>query len=244
MSEANHSLLKSKHHQTLSKAFWEAKALVNSRHYICTDGHAAPRDVCDQDFFASGETLVNKFLSIVQPENADQKSILDVGCGIGRCTKFLAKHFKHVYAVDISDEMIRQAGESLKGVQNCSLQANNGEDLCGLAAQTVDYVFCQFVFQHIFSFEVKRRYLLEFARVLRPGGTAFVTVMVKAATSPLKEDGWNGNPITLAQIESIGAECGLEIAQVRPHGGREENRPWFREIFLEKANMLDGKVLG
>jgi ubiquinone/menaquinone biosynthesis C-methylase UbiE len=101
-------------------------------------------------------------------------SVLDIGCGSGWATRLLAQNAKHghVIGIDISDEMIRVAGESSRGLDNVEFQVASAESLPFDAAQ----------FTHAFSMESLYYYvdvlaaLKEIHRTLTPGGW-FVTVV-------------------------------------------------------------------
>jgi SAM-dependent methyltransferase len=96
---------------------------------------------------------------------------LEIGCGIGRNTVHLARHFAHVDGVDVSPTMVRSA--LARGVPpNVRLHALSGRDLQPLPDVTYDLVFSHLVFQHITSEPDIAGYLREAGRVLRSGGVA------------------------------------------------------------------------
>lgn len=96
---------------------------------------------------------------------------LEIGCGVGRNTVHLARHFEHVDGVDVSPTMVHSA--LARGLpDNVALHALSGRDLQPLADATYDLVFSHLVFQHIASAQDIVGYLTETARVLRRGGVA------------------------------------------------------------------------
>ena len=79
--------------------------------------------------------------NVCQGKDPKQMSVLEIGCGSGRVTRALADVFGHVYAVDISGEMIRQATETLRDRPNAHVFQNNGSDLTVLGDIRVDFAF-------------------------------------------------------------------------------------------------------
>ena len=57
---------------------------------------------------------VNYIEQIIKNENAEVKNILELACGTGNITVRLAKHFKDIYGVDLSEDMLREAFDKLK----------------------------------------------------------------------------------------------------------------------------------
>ena len=57
------------------------------------------------------------FLSLLQKYASSEKEALEIGCGGGRITATGVKLFKHVYATDLSDEMLRKSQRSDHGIE-------------------------------------------------------------------------------------------------------------------------------
>jgi ubiquinone/menaquinone biosynthesis C-methylase UbiE len=104
-------------------------------------------------------------------------SCIEVGCGPGRMTGALAERFDEVVAVDVSPAMLEQARVNVTA-QNVRFVTVSGERLDGVEDASADVLVCYLVLQHLPSARVVRSYLEEFARVLAPGGEAFVQVPV------------------------------------------------------------------
>ena len=56
----------------------------------------------------------DKVLDICERYNVDKKSYLDLACGTGNVSIEIAKQFKEAFAVDLSEEMLREAFEKFK----------------------------------------------------------------------------------------------------------------------------------
>ena len=88
----------------------------------------------------------------------------------------LSDLFGHVYAVDVSEEMLKSARLSVGNKPNVTLLLNDGASLGPLADSTIDFAFSFIVFQHIPSELVIESYFSEVFRVLKPGSIFKVQV--------------------------------------------------------------------
>lgn len=100
---------------------------------------------------------------------------LDFGCGVGRLTAALSDHFRAVVGVDISRPMLDQAQKLHDRNLRCTFIHNEITDLRALADESFDLVYSSLVLQHMPG-ELAAGYLLEFMRVLRPGGAVVLLV--------------------------------------------------------------------
>lgn len=60
------------------------------------------------------DEMINRIIDICNENNIDFNEYLDLACGTGNVTIRLAKHFKSIYAVDLSDDMLREAFDKFK----------------------------------------------------------------------------------------------------------------------------------
>ncbi|HEY8503891.1 MAG TPA: class I SAM-dependent methyltransferase, partial [Gemmataceae bacterium] len=104
---------------------------------------------------------------------------LDFGCGAGRLTQALARHYEKVIGVDISLPMLETARRLDRSGGRCLFVHNSRPDLANIPDASVDLVFTSLVLQHIPP-DIAETYLREFGRVLRPGGS--LVVLMPAAT--------------------------------------------------------------
>ena len=98
--------------------------------------------------------------------------VIDLGCGTGRIAIPLARIGHDVTAVDLSEEMLRVAGEKAAnaGVKVNRIRANI-VDLDGLRDGAFDYAVCMFAtLGMIGGTEARRQCINHVSRVLRPGG--------------------------------------------------------------------------
>ena len=113
------------------------------------------------------------FLSLLEKYASPESSALEIGCGGGRITSKATRWFKHVYACDVSKEMLRKNRESVKG-SNVSYHMLDGFTLGDFADESLDFVFSHDVFVHFSSLQVYP-YFTEIRRVLKKNGIAIIS---------------------------------------------------------------------
>lgn len=153
----------------LMQADWNSRARSNAFHYICSER----KDWDVESFFQSGEADYKRFVVPVLTElgfDPKGKSMLEVGCGVGRVTRTFARHFAQVFALDISEEMLQRAREYHPGYENIVWLHGDGANFKDVPSQSVDFAFCFLVLQHIPSKDLVLGYVREMLRVLKPRG--------------------------------------------------------------------------
>jgi SAM-dependent methyltransferase len=148
---------------------WDARARKNAFHYIAS----WQKEWDLESFLASGEVDFERLVIPVLARcdlPAAGKSMLELGCGAGRMTGSFAERFKHVYAFDLSREMLSRARQIHTAEKNILWLLSNGADLSCVASASMDFVFSYLVLQHLPEEVLALRYIREMLRVLRPGG--------------------------------------------------------------------------
>jgi ubiquinone/menaquinone biosynthesis C-methylase UbiE len=206
---------------------WDERARENARYYVNTER----QDWTDEEFFRSGERTVAEeiltdMINICQGKDPAEMRVLEIGCGAGRVTRALSNLFGEVYGVDISGEMVRQAGLALADRPNAHVRQNNGKDLSVLGDLIFDFAFSSIVFQHIPSRDVIESYVREVHRVLRPGGLFKFQVQGDATMSTSPEDTWLGVPFSDQQVVAMAERCGFE-PRYRHGAGSQYFWLWF-----------------
>lgn len=99
------------------------------------------------------------------------KSILEIGCGTGKNTRWLSEVAAHVHAIDFSAAMIEQAQQKCPG-ENLTFTLADLTKPWPVADASIDLVTCNLVLEHISDL---RFVFAEVARVLIDGGRCFVS---------------------------------------------------------------------
>mmetsp|Transcript_127135 Transcript_127135/g.230969 ORF Transcript_127135/g.230969 Transcript_127135/m.230969 type:complete len:323 (-) Transcript_127135:158-1126(-) len=152
--------------------------------------------------------------------SSDFSSVLEVGAGACRNTEKLLPFAQSLLATDIDPTAVRSckhrfASRKLPG-KNLSFSVVDGVHL-PVPDNSISLIY-QFDSGVHFHREVIRRYLLEFQRVLRPGGTGFFHHSNLAASQyPVEDDeditrnyAWRSN-MSRALFNQYAEEAGLEV---------------------------------
>lgn len=98
------------------------------------------------------------------------ESILEIGCGTGKNTSFLAQIGQHIHAVDFSEGMIARAREKVNA-ENVSFSMMDITQPWKFENESFDLIVCNLVLEHIQNL---RPVFSEAASTLRPSGKFFV----------------------------------------------------------------------
>jgi SAM-dependent methyltransferase len=200
--------------QSAMKNDWDSRARENARWYINT----LSLEQSEEEFDLSGrrefEGLIIPDLAILT-DRRDPKSlrILEIGCGIGRITRYLAEIFGEVQATDVSGEMIRQARERLSDKSNVHCRETNGVDFSDFPDESFDVIFAAYVFQHVPSVEAIVSNICDAFRVLKPAGVfKFVTSGIHSEEfDQTPKDTWSGAPFPENAVRHLAQEIGAQL---------------------------------
>ena len=159
------------------KIKWEILAKLNPSYYVFSDKLISEdeikyRESGKNDFqkFILKDEELKKFL-----ENSQSKNCLEFGCGNGRMTEFLAKIFAKVYAVDISEGMIKSAQKRLRDIKNITYIRDSKEKI-SLSNNSIDFVFSYIVLQHFPNKKMIKERLKEFHRIMKDDAIAKIQI--------------------------------------------------------------------
>jgi len=154
------------------KQDWERLAAEDPLWAVLTDPARRGRRWRVEDFLATGEAEIAAVLEDAAAFGlpARRGSALDFGCGAGRLTRALSVRFGQAVGVDISEEMIRVAGEINADRQNCRFVVNVAPDLRLFDSGSFDLVYSSIVLQHLPGRELALAYVRELVRVLADDG--------------------------------------------------------------------------
>lgn len=211
-----------------SKSKWNSLAEQNAKYFVLSEygENVSEKEfddagLRDYDLLIEGDQLLKDKLG-----DYGDKKVLEVGCGLGRLTKFLGENFRDVYGTDISEVMIGGAKKRLEGKNNIHLSVVDGVNY-PFIDNFFDLVFSFIVFQHMPNKEVVRRNLEEVIRVLKPGGIA----KIQLRGVPVKKSDWFYGPA----FKSGDLEYFFNTQNARFIKKEGEGQKYFW-IWLEKNN--------
>jgi len=202
-----------------SKNKWNTLASKNSRYFVMTD---FGEDITEEKYRETGEKDYNELIGgddFIKNKLGifEEKTALEIGCGTGRVTEFLAKHFKKVFAVDISEEMVAEGRRRLASAANIEFTAINGTDFPSIKESSIDFVFSYIVFQHMPNKKVIKRNFEEVARVLKNDGVAKIQVR----GLPTNKFNWFYGPsFTKKEIAILIAKTNLKLLKTEGENQR------------------------
>lgn len=128
-----------------------------------------------ETFFRTGEreisTLIYQLDRLPGAGALARAQALDFGCGVGRLTQALARHYSSVVGVDVASKMIDHARRLNRSPESVTFVHNTREDLRALDDRRFDLIYSDLVLQHMAP-AIALKYVDEFVRLLAPGGIA------------------------------------------------------------------------
>lgn len=166
--------------------------------------------------------------------------VLDVASGKGESAIHLAKTFGcNVAGVDFGAENVREASQRAQaaGVTNLTrFQQGDAEGL-PFPDATFDAILCECAFC---TFPGKETAALEFARVLRPGGTVGISDLTRTGTLPEELEGLLAWIACIADARPV-AEY---VAYLSAAGLIREDVEPRNDALSEMIRQIQGKLLG
>lgn len=100
------------------------------------------------------------------------RTILQIGCGIGRVERALAQRVREAYGIDVSANMIEVARRRCADFDNVRLSTCSGRDLAAFEAATLDLVYSVDAFPYLYQsgMALVETHFREVARVLKGSG--------------------------------------------------------------------------
>lgn len=167
------------------------------------------------DFYALGRSDWGDYRERWVRYGVDFGRVVEIGCGAGRLTRFMAADFASVVGIDVSDGMLKVAQANIDA-SNVDLRLGDGVTL-PVESGSADGVFSTHVFQHFESFALARANFSEVARVLRPGGTMMVHLPITVL------------PVGLPGI-SFAVNAKRRLGDLRAKVRRRQGKPFMRGL--------------
>lgn len=121
--------------------------------------------------FIEGPTVAEQYLLNPLP---DSSSVLDVGCGAGRISVYLAERGYRVNGIDVSEGLLSVARDISKK-RNLDIDFLYSEGKLPYQDEEFDTLIGFKILCYIPTRELRNENLKEFYRVLKPGGTCIIT---------------------------------------------------------------------
>jgi SAM-dependent methyltransferase len=153
------------------------------------------------EFFDTGRVDADRFLADLAriAPNVPMSRVLDFGCGVGRVTRALARHFETSVGVDIAPSMIARAMSLNQSFCNSSFRVARTPELREIETAVYEVVYSRLVLQHIPPALIGR-YIRALIRVLAPGGVLMFQMPEEIAPEP--EDVFLGAPVIGGVLKS------------------------------------------
>ena len=154
-------------------------------------------------------------------------TILEIGCGRGRWSRFLRAHGSALVLTDVLDSCVEACRRLFAGDAGVRCLDTDGRTLGGVADRSVDFVFSFDSLVHA-EMEVVESYLGEIARVLAPAGAAFLHTSNFGALLAATPGTWNHHwraesasaDLFLQACERVGLHCRTQ--EIVDWGGVED----------------------
>lgn len=142
---------------------WESLAREDAEFYIWTDG---------ADFTASGERDAARILELAAPYLAGRRTVLEIGCGIGRILLPMRRKFDAAIGVDIAPTMLARLESAAADAGLTNVRGM----LAGDAWESegpIDFAYSHIVLQHIERWDIIADYFSRVRRCLAPDGVFY-----------------------------------------------------------------------
>jgi ubiquinone/menaquinone biosynthesis C-methylase UbiE len=153
---------------------WDAFGRLDPFRAILTDNPAWQQDA----FFETGVREVGALVRALESDRLARRRerALDFGCGAGRLTRALARHYGEAVGVDIAPSMIELAEQLNKNKEpRCRFVLNERADLRQLEDGSFDLILTLITLQHMRP-DYATGYIREFVRLLHPDGVLVMQI--------------------------------------------------------------------
>jgi SAM-dependent methyltransferase len=231
-------------------AAWTRLGAEDRYFSVCTDPRLLGTEIGDQRdrFYAGGKTDPRHLTSFAARSGVDLmgRTCLELGCGVGRVTRWLAPLFRRVQAVDVSPAHLAIAQREIAeaGIENVTLtQIRNPENLRQIIGY--DVFFSILTLQHNPP-PVIAYILMQVLANLNPGGVAYFQLPTYALGYEFRIDDYlrasaGEEPVmemhVLPQrdVLRIIQATGCRLLEVREDGGTGSHDGISNTFFVQKA---------
>jgi ubiquinone/menaquinone biosynthesis C-methylase UbiE len=170
------------------------------------------------------------------------KAVLDLGCGTGGITRFLAETYRlaSIVGIDVDPGLIARATKRAEGAKGVSFRTVTPGRL-PFADASFDVVFSKDAMVHI---ENKEMLFAEISRVLRPGGSVAASDWMSSTDGPfsaamayyLQAEGLGFGMASPARYRSAMAEAGFRDIRMI------DRNEWYKPLAHREHDALAGPL--
>lgn len=148
------------------------------------------------------------------------RDVLEIAPGHGRITRFLAPLSRRLVLVDLAPNCIAACERRFAALRHLEYHVNDGRSLPMVQSSSIDAVVSFDSLVHA-GHDAMAGYLPEIARVLKPGGTAFLhhsnlADLRREAGGDVENPHWRATDIGASGVREIAGKAGLDcVAQER-----------------------------
>ncbi len=161
------------------------------------------------------------------------RTVMDMGCGTGAFTIHAARHFKKVYAIDVSKAMLRRARKKARRFKLCNIEFCKGGFLTYKHNdEPVDAIVSVAALHHLPDFW-KLVGLKRIARMIKAGGKVYINDVVFS----FDMDSYESHIKTFIRLMTNRTEPGMKW-DLEIHFRQEYSTcGWIMEGLLERAGL-------
>lgn len=156
--------------------------------------------------------------------------LLEIACGHGRVTAHLLGHCERFTGIDLAPTCVDMCRQRFATVGKATFRVGDGHSLPGVADASVDFVCSWDSLVHA-ERDAVDGYVRELARVLRPGGAAFLhhsnlaACLAEAGGAEVPNPHWRASSVSAALVQELAAASGLvcEAQELLQWGGEVWN---------------------
>lgn len=220
------------------RRFWDERAREDAYYFVDTRLQYGRPDL--DALWAGGERDLDVLLGGLGVAVTPADVVVEIGCGVGRLTRVLARRAAHVHAFDVSAEMLSRARAHHPHAANVDWRLGDGASLQPLPDGSADACVSHVVFQHIPDPAVTLGYVREMGRVLRPGGwaafqvstdptphrwpgareraVARLTARARRGPRGRERPAWLGSAVSVDELHAAASAGGLDLERVELPG--------------------------
>ncbi len=155
----------------LHRTWWNRYARSDPYWAVLTESDKKQGGWDSEEFFRTGAATIDEELRRLHACGVALRldQALDFGCGLGRLTNGLARHFARTTGVDISPAMLQRARALVRHPGKIEFVATADPALALLPSDRFDLVYSEITLQHIAPADAEL-YIASLVRLARPGG--------------------------------------------------------------------------